>query len=95
MFFGGSRSNSSTMPIRIRSLILTSTGSVQQLDMQEPHIGAEYLAQVSSRSILAVAIRFGFIIGCYQHASGRAIIPGLVDFEQPFARFLRWVADWP
>src|SRR5689334_23832436 len=89
MFFGGSpRSNSSTIPMRIRSLILTSTGSVQQLDMHEPHIGAEYLAQVSRRSISAAAIRLGFIIGCYQrvHQGARSYRDWWI-FEQPFARF--------
>ncbi|MCY1376592.1 hypothetical protein D9M69_640990 [compost metagenome] len=89
MFFGGSpSSNSSTTPMRIRSLILTSTGRVQQLDMHEPHIGAEYLAQVSRRSISAAAIRFGFIIVCYQrvHQGARSYREWWI-FEQPFARF--------
>jgi hypothetical protein len=61
---------------------------VQQLDMHEPHIGAEYLAQVSSRSISAAAIRLGFIIGCYQrvHQGARSYRDWWI-FEQPFASF--------
>ncbi|KFC49322.1 hypothetical protein GY12_09265 [Micrococcus luteus] len=62
MFFGGSlRSNSSTSSRRIRSFRRTSTGSVQQLDMQLWHMSAVYLAQVSRRSISAAAIRRGFL----------------------------------
>jgi hypothetical protein len=58
--------------------------------MHEPHIGAEYLAQVSRRSISAAAIRLDFIIGCYQrvHQGARSYRDWWI-FEQPFARFFQ------
>src|SRR3990167_4983433 len=62
IFFGGSpRSKSSTTPMRIRSPMRTSTGSVQQLDMQLWHMSLVYLAQVSRRSSSAAAIRLFFM----------------------------------
>lgn len=59
---GGCVSSCCTTPIRIRSLIFTSTGSVQQVEIQAPHIGAEYFCQVSRRSTSAAAIKELFIV---------------------------------
>ncbi|MCY1463137.1 hypothetical protein D9M71_809900 [compost metagenome] len=61
-FFGGSsRSNSSTTPMRIRSLMRTSTGRVQQVAWQSRHRSLVYLAQVSRRSTSASATSIFFM----------------------------------
>src|SRR5690606_27533293 len=87
MFFGGSpRSNSSTTPRRIRSAMRTSTGMVQQVDMQLLHMSLLYLLQVSRRSISAAAISCGFIfgLGCAVRGDRARDDSGRAGFVKPF-----------
>ena len=69
--------------------IKTSTGKVQQLDMQPPHMWLEYLCQVSRRSSSAAAIRVGFIrFGFSDGRVGARSYRSWSKCEQPFAGFV-------